>query len=55
MGNHPVLKPREVVKILEKMGFSELDKKAPTNNTDIKMGGEQLYHFIKEGIFPPFY
>ena len=39
MSNIPVLKPREVIRILNKLGFEEVGKKVRISNFAIPMGG----------------
>jgi len=49
IGKHPVLKPREVIGILEKLGFVEVRlKKVPTSNFDILMAEQLLSHSIRD-------
>lgn len=51
MGKYPVLKPKEVVAILEKLGFMEVRQRGSTNNFAIQMGDVQQYRFTSAGTF----
>ena len=55
MGTIPVLKPKEVVAILKKLGFMKPDKEAPINNIAMLMGEELRYHFTLEEISHLYY
>ena len=55
MGKYPILKPREVVSILEKLDFIELRQRGHINNIDILMEDVLQYHFIKDEIYLQFY
>jgi hypothetical protein len=55
MGKISVLKPRDVVAILEKLGFRKSGKKAPTSNFAIPTVAVQRCPFILEGIYRRFY
>jgi predicted RNA binding protein YcfA (HicA-like mRNA interferase family) len=53
MGRLPVLKPREVIAILEARGFAELRQRAHTNNSDIPTAAAPRFRYILEEISPP--
>jgi hypothetical protein len=48
MGNIPVLKPREVSRILENLGFVEVRSAVHTNNFVMSMAVARLSPFIRE-------
>jgi hypothetical protein len=50
MGQLPVLKPAEVVRIPLGMGFVEVRKEDLTSNSEIRKGVVLPLHFTKPGI-----
>jgi hypothetical protein len=54
MGSIPVLKPREVITLLQSLGFVEVASAVLTNNSVIPMAGARQYQCMPEGIFRQF-
>jgi hypothetical protein len=46
MGNIPILKPREVVALLEALGLAKFGSGARTNSFATLMGDSQPFHFM---------
>ena len=56
MSNIPVLKPQEVVRILESLGFVEVRQKGSHKQFRHQDDEEQLFRFTKDAIYlPPCY
>ena len=51
MGNIPVLKPREVVKILKTLALLKFVREGLTNNLVIRMAELPLFRFTRAGIY----
>jgi len=51
MGKYPVLKPKDVVAILERLGFIEVRQRGSHKQFRHQMGDAQQYHFTPAGIF----
>jgi predicted RNA binding protein YcfA (HicA-like mRNA interferase family) len=51
MGRYPVLKPSEVVTILNKTGFSQVRHKGSHKQYRHPDGAPQLFLFIRDGIY----
>jgi len=55
MARLPVLKPREVVRALEAMGFVEVRQRGRTNNFDRPTAAARLFRFMPIAISRRFY
>ncbi len=52
MGKVPVLKPRQIVRILENLVLNRSGNGDRTAKFDTRTDGLQLFRITKEGIFP---
>ena len=54
MSKPPVLKPREVARLLEALQFREVRRRGSIDNIAMRMEDRRPFHFTKEEIFPRF-